>query len=528
MDIYNIPGDTGGNWRLNKYCEYQSVVPPINPITYTEYARRNKLSKDDCVYLGWLNSTCYSAETAIFIFNQLPLENLNGRLCKDFWGKYKKSLHFISARQYAKNMDWFEILIREFVKTFGKNPYNKIKLVLTDNPKENYGRLFDIVNNLKFMGRFSIDLFLESLVHMSYKGILDFNLEYPDFSWKNGSNITSAIFNIFYEDEKANHFDKHKTVSKEDKIWLDEKLKVIQKEIQKKYPEQNSDISEITPKLCSFRNLFKGSRYGGFHHDRQLEILNDYKSNLPEFNSIWDEIFEIRKSQFNEKLLGELNGWSGIRKERKKLFLTQGKTGVEMEKNRLLVNIRGCNGAGKSTIPMSMMDDPDRYIIEKPYKGKQKKILTVFPNYKWIVLGTYLNKTGGMDTFPNNELTVKALIYAIKNFPEYDILMEGIMCSTIYSTYKDLFLRVGKEFGLKCVIVNFIPPYEVALERVYERNGGKSIKEDGVKSKYETIKRNHEKFKKDGFKVVKVDTSKILKEDMLSKFLKNIERYRNE
>ena len=26
---------------------------------------------------------------------------------------------------------------------------------------------------------------------------------------------------------------------------------------------------------------------------------------------------------------------------------------------KFLINIRGCNGSGKSTIPLSMMDDPD-------------------------------------------------------------------------------------------------------------------------------------------------------------------------
>lgn len=524
MDIYNIPGDTGGNWRLNKYCEYQSVVPPINPITYTEYARKNKLSKNDCVYLGWLNSTCYSAETAIFMFNQLPLESLNGRLCKDFWRKYKKNLHFISARQYAKNMDWFEALIREFVKTFGKNPYSKIKSILTDSPKENYDRLFNIVNNLKFMGRFSTDLFLESLVHMSYKGLLDFSLEYPDFSWKNGSNITSAIFNIFYEDEKANRFDRHKTVSKEEEIWLDKKLKIIQKEIQKRYPEQNSDISEITPKLCSFRNLFKGSRYGGFHHDRQLEILNDYKRNLPKFNSIWDELFEIRKSQFSEKLLGELNGWSGIRKDRKKLFLTKGLTGVEVNTTPLLVNIRGTNGSGKSTIPISMKDDPDMYEVTRPYQGKPKKILTVFPTYKWVALGDYNNPTGGLDKFPNKAFTEKVLYYALKKFPEYNILMEGILAATTYSTYADLFRRVQESYGIQPVVYYLMPPVETCIERIKKRNGGKEFKENLVRDKYRMMERGIEKFKNAGeFPVVVVDNSNVDKTLVRDQFFAELE-----
>lgn len=331
MDLYHIPNDTGGDWRLNKYCEYQSAVPPINPITYTAYARKHNLSKDNCIYLAWLNSTCYSAETAIFMYTQLPLIHVNKRICDKFWQDYKPYLTFISARRYVKNMDWFVDLIRSFIKYFSKSPYGAIQSLCKKSPEENYKTLFDYVNNIKYMGRFSTDLFMEALVHMSYCKVLDIKFQYPSFSWQKGSNITSAVFNIFYKDEAANKYDKTRRITPKQEVWLNKKLKLIQKRIQELYPEQNSDIAEITPKLCSFRNLFKSSRYGGFHHDRQLEILLKYKRDMPEYSSLWDEIFEIRYNEFDHRLLGELNGWDGIRKERKKLWLNEGKTGVEYE-----------------------------------------------------------------------------------------------------------------------------------------------------------------------------------------------------
>ena len=46
--------------------------------------------------------------------------------------------------------------------------------------------------------------------------------------------------------------------------------------------------------------------------------------------------------------------------------------------NRLVLNIRGTNGSGKSTIPMSMLDDPDMYVITKPYQGKPTKLQQFF------------------------------------------------------------------------------------------------------------------------------------------------------
>lgn len=187
--------------------------------------------------------------------------------------------------------------------------------------------------------------------------------------------------------------------------------------------------------------------------------------------------------------------------------------------SKLLVNIRGCNGSGKSTIPISMMDDPDMYIVEKPYNGKSKRILTVFPSYGWVALGSYFNKTGGLDTFPNNKFTKKVLKYCIRHYPEYDILMEGIIASTIYSTYRDLFKSIEKRYSVTPVVINFIPPLDIAINRIYQRNCGKPINEDAVENKWNTVKRNHFKFKDDGFISLIVDTNLCKKQEMLGNFL---------
>ena len=198
---------------------------------------------------------------------------------------------------------------------------------------------------------------------------------------------------------------------------------------------------------------------------------------------------------------------------------------------RALVNIRGCNGAGKSTIPMSMMDDPQMYVHEiKGSDGKRISAITVFPTYGWVALGTYFNKTGGMDTLRNNDITRMTLYVALDGFPEYNVLMEGIMASTIRSTYIDLFHEVedyyqnqGEE--LKVIILSMLPPVEVAISRVYSRNGGKPIKEDAVRGKWQTVSRNVSSFADAGFTSVRVDSSKVPKHKMLKAFLKTVKKH---
>lgn len=194
---------------------------------------------------------------------------------------------------------------------------------------------------------------------------------------------------------------------------------------------------------------------------------------------------------------------------------------------RVLANIRGCNGAGKSTIPMSMMDDPKMYIHEIiGSDGKRISSITVFPTYGWVALGTYFNKTGGLDTLKNNEITRMTLYAALDGFPEYNVLMEGIMASTIRSTYIDLFHEVENYYHeLKVIIISLLPPVEVAISRVYQRNGGKPIKEDAVRGKWDTVARNVKYFADAGFTSVRVNSAKVAKHKMLKAFLKTIEEY---
>lgn len=195
---------------------------------------------------------------------------------------------------------------------------------------------------------------------------------------------------------------------------------------------------------------------------------------------------------------------------------------------RTLVNIRGCNGAGKSTIPMSMMDDPEMYVHEiRGSDGKRMSAITVFPTYNWVALGTYFNKTGGMDTLRDNWTTRMTLYAALDGFPEYNVLMEGIMASTIRSTYIDLFQEVQEYYGddLTIMIISLLPPVEVAISRVYSRNGGKPINEEAVRGKWETVARNVAAFGEAGFISLKVNSAKVPKEKMLSAFLKTVRKY---
>ena len=325
-----IPNDTGHPYRVKKFIEYQHNVPSIHYRTLGQYILEHNLSSDDAIMLSWYMSVTYSEITCMFMFETLDWRTMKFRNLKNFWGVYKKDLNFGSARKYAKNMDWFLPLMNSFMKMVKRKPYKWLKGFRMYNPTETYTHIYKTISSIEFVGRFSADLFMEMIVHLSKLDVIDIVVKVPlSLDWKNCSNLTSGLFNIFYKDEEANNYDKTKVVTAEDIMYLNRKILDVQKYIHRKYPEQDSDLMMFVGKICSFRNLFKGARYGGFHHDRQLGVLKEYEKAIPMYQTLWDDVYGLRKKMFPENLLGEYGGWSGIQKERKKLWIQEGETGCE-------------------------------------------------------------------------------------------------------------------------------------------------------------------------------------------------------
>lgn len=331
MDLYHIPGDTGGDWRLGKFVEYQHEAPSIHYRVMGNYIIDWVSDRDDAVMMCWYMSATYNEITCMLLQELFDWRSLIPRTVKDycqrFWQEIKPVLDFGSSRKYAKNMDWFPTLMEAFIRTTHRKPYDWLRGLIQGDPVEDYRRVFNAVSALPYTGRFSADLFMESVLYLGeYLGV---ELTEPSLlNWKKCSNLTSGLLNIFYYDEEANEYDKTGKLPVSEK-FLTKKLEIVQRKIEKVYPEQDNDINLFIGKICSFRNLFKAARYGGFHHDRELGVLREYEHMLPDFQYIWDRAFDLREQMFDKRFLGEFHDWDGIRPERKKLWLREGLTGVE-------------------------------------------------------------------------------------------------------------------------------------------------------------------------------------------------------
>lgn len=191
-----------------------------------------------------------------------------------------------------------------------------------------------------------------------------------------------------------------------------------------------------------------------------------------------------------------------------------------------LINIRGCNGSGKSTVPLRLLEtDPLAFEViwtsGKDLK-KGRVAATVFPSYGFLALGAYRTKCGGLDNVGSTD-DIKTLTRMFWNTP-YHIIMEGVIPSTVFSTYVMLFNQARQELS-QCrdvVIYNLLPPLQVCLDRVQQRNGGKEVKVDQIAGKWDMVSRNSKKFQQEGFTSLVVDNSVFDRSETLRNFFETI------
>ena len=144
------------------------------------------------------------------------------------------------------------------------------------------------------------------------------------YDWKNGSTTTEAIFNANYMDKRAEIFKNNPDLTSKDINHLNKTLEKIIDDLNKISPERNWTILGVTSDMCSYRKLFKSTRYLGYYVDRQQEEILQLQKNYPEYNSMWDYMWEDRKNGIDEKYLGEKNGYVGIQKNRMTSWIERG------------------------------------------------------------------------------------------------------------------------------------------------------------------------------------------------------------
>ena len=321
----NIPNDKSKAWRLNKFIDYHVFGDAdMNFPLLVRYADEHELTQSQRYWLSFLYSTCYCVATTLVLYEKLDYKTITRAKLEKFWKKHKSKLIFQSDKRYVKNMNWFVTMVMNFITLTDRKPHKYFKQYRCKDKQETYNRLYKEIMSWPYYGRFTTFLMIEAIDRLT-KTKADSNW----FDWKNGNTATSGMMQIFHLDDEAIEFDNSKVLDKKVEAKLDRCLIKLKAKIAEKHPNALCNISDIETSLCGFRKLFKQSRYGGYYIDRvQAEIVT-LQANYPKKQQLWDSLWRYRKEAFPKQYLGELNGWSGLRKELNSQWVREGLTGVE-------------------------------------------------------------------------------------------------------------------------------------------------------------------------------------------------------
>ena len=311
MDLYNIPGDSGKFWRADKFIHYSRVAETVCHPTIVAYSINNNWSEDEFITCSFLHCLFYEELTALSLVNNFGTD-LKSML--SYLNKNKPNTNPDKRRVVTMNL--FPTSIQSWSEITNNDPSGWLKSL------DGRDELRKGIMKVKNIGGFSADLFENCVYAYGY----DFGERYPD--WNTTPQLTEGMLLLMNKDEEAQEYRRTKPKLSEKKLKnLDNNFSKLCKRYERFYLD--SPPEKWYTKLCSFTNLFHGTRYGGFHHDRQLQNLYLHMKQEPYWNDFWQSIFELRGNLWHESLLGERNNWKGIRKERTKLWLNEGKTGVE-------------------------------------------------------------------------------------------------------------------------------------------------------------------------------------------------------
>ena len=101
----NIPNDTGGLWRINKFVEYQNEVPPIHREIFLSWKLEKTPSTDEMIVASFLMANTYNELTVLFLMEKIAVDNDWLYNFENFWNKNKSNIQFGSAKKYIKMND---------------------------------------------------------------------------------------------------------------------------------------------------------------------------------------------------------------------------------------------------------------------------------------------------------------------------------------------------------------------------------------------------------------------------------------
>lgn len=169
--------------------------------------------------------------------------------------------------------------------------------------------------------------------------------------------------------------------------------------------------------------------------------------------------------------------------------------------NGRFIQIRGSMGSGKTSIARQFIARGNFDVDFVDVFGK-KIPFTFDKSRNIIVTGRYdQNECGGCDAcIHSKEVCREYLIKLMKKSPKI-LVFEGIMYGITFKFSNEL-NNLCNMLGYKYTAIALVAPFDVLIDRIYGRNGGKPIKVEKIEKQYTAYLRSTKKLEQEGVRVI--------------------------
>ena len=177
----------------------------------------------------------------------------------------------------------------------------------------------------------------------------------------------------------------------------------------------------------------------------------------------------------------------------------------------VVIQIRGCNATGKTTIVRQFIEKYNLSMKELDVNGT-KTIITSNEDNSLVVLGRYDKTIGGCDLYSGTKQVFSTIIYCIKNFNSKTIVFEGMLYSKTFSFTNNL-KKAIKNFGYKYIGIYLYRTFDNVVRLLTERNG-KGVNLKNLIPTYKSCYTSYLNCKKAGLNMKKINVDNIKFEEM--------------